>query len=192
MAEATGINPNPKLVSRATRPRDADAISRKSKINLPRFGLFSDLPEDFGCTRDVFALGAGYHDDEDEEENMDEWEIFEHVRDVMDPEHPHTLEALGVVSVDKIKLDSDGKCVEVQFAPTVPHCSMATLIGLSLRVKLDRVLPKHCKRDVVVFPGSHASEEALNKQLADKERVAAALENPKLREMVDQCLASSE
>lgn len=33
---------------------------------------------------------------------------------------------------------------------------------------------------------------AVNKQLNDKERVAAALENPNLRQLVDECLYSSE
>jgi hypothetical protein len=32
----------------------------------------------------------------------------------------------------------------------------------------------------------------VNKQLNDKERVAAALENPNLVEMVDECLPSEE
>lgn len=41
-------------------------------------------------------------------------------------------------------------------------------------------------------PGSHLSEAAVNKQLNDKERVAAALENPPLLAMVDKCLASSD
>nr|XP_023874185.1 protein AE7-like [Quercus suber] len=45
--------------------------------------------------------------------------------------------------------------------------------------------------DIRVAPGSHASESAVNKQLNDKERVAAALENPNLVDMVDECLAPS-
>lgn len=40
-------------------------------------------------------------------------------------------------------------------------------------------------------PGSHSTEEAVNKQLNDKERVLAALENPALLEMVNRCLAGS-
>ena len=44
--------------------------------------------------------------------------------------------------------------------------------------------------DIAVTPGGHASEAAVNKQLNDKERVAAALENPNLLRMVDNCLAS--
>ena len=43
--------------------------------------------------------------------------------------------------------------------------------------------------DIAVAPGTHASEEAVNKQLNDKERVAAALENPSLLAMVDKCLS---
>ena len=35
-------------------------------------------------------------------------------------------------------------------------------------------------------------ERTVNKQLNDKERVAAAMENPNLRQLVDECLYSSE
>ncbi|RVX06147.1 Protein AE7 [Vitis vinifera] len=45
--------------------------------------------------------------------------------------------------------------------------------------------------DIKVAPGTHATEAAVNKQLNDKERVAAALENPNLLDMVDECLAPS-
>eukprot|EP00912_Choanoflagellata_sp_UC4_P001030 UC4_evm1s638 len=57
---------------------------------------------------------------------------------------------------------------------------MATLIGLSIRVQLLRSVSSRFKVDVSITPGSHASEDAVNKQLADKERVAAALENAHL------------
>lgn len=69
---------------------------------------------------------------------------------------------------------------------------MATLIGLSIRVKLLRSLPPRFKVDVSITPGTHNSEAAVNKQLADKERVAAALENSHLLEVVNQCLATSK
>jgi hypothetical protein len=36
---------------------------------------------------------------------------------------------------------------------------MASLIGLSIRVKLMRVLPARFKVDVEIFPGTHASRE---------------------------------
>lgn len=48
--------------------------------------------------------------------------------------------------------------------------------------------PTRHQTDILLTPGSHASEAAVNKQLADKERVAAALENPNLLQMVDRCL----
>ena len=35
--------------------------------------------------------------------------------------------------------------VGVEFTPTIPHCSMATLIGLSIKVKLLRSLPDRFK-----------------------------------------------
>ncbi|KAL7007094.1 Cytosolic iron-sulfur assembly component 2B [Cystobasidiomycetes sp. EMM_F5] len=68
---------------------------------------------------------------------------------------------------------------------------MATLIGLSLRVRLLRALPDRYKVDIKVKEGSHESERSLNKQLNDKERVAAALENTHLLEVVQNCLATA-
>ena len=69
---------------------------------------------------------------------------------------------------------------------------MATLIGLSLRVRLLRALPERYKVDIRVKRGTHQSENAVNKQLNDKERVAAALENSHLVSVVQQCLATAD
>ena len=65
---------------------------------------------------------------------------------------------------------------------------MATLIGLSIQVKLLRSLPIFYKTEVSIKPGTHSTELAINKQLADKERVAAALENVHLLQVVNKCL----
>ena len=106
--------------------------------------------------------------------------MYELLRHLNDPEHPLTLEQLHVVSSAAVTVDDGAGTVDVAFTPTVPHCSMATLIGLCIRVKLLRGLPPRFKVTVRVAPGAHASEEAVNRQLADKERVAAALENDAL------------
>ncbi|KAK4720155.1 hypothetical protein R3W88_018493 [Solanum pinnatisectum] len=113
------------------------------------------------------------------------------LRDIKDPEHPYSLEELKVITEDAIEVDDKRSHVRVTFTPTVEHCSMATVIGLCLRVKLMRCLPSRYKVDIRVAPGTHATEAAVNKQLNDKERVAAALENPNLVDMVDECLAPS-
>uniref|UniRef100_A0A7S0SKX8 MIP18 family-like domain-containing protein n=1 Tax=Mantoniella antarctica TaxID=81844 RepID=A0A7S0SKX8_9CHLO len=126
--------------------------------------------------------------DEEARDGFDAEEIFEHIKDINDPEHPYSLEQLDVVSQAHVTVDDNTDRIKVAFTPTVPHCSMATLIGLSIRVKLLRVLPRRFKVDITVSPGSHSSEVAVNKQLNDKERVAAALENPNLLEKVDLCL----
>jgi hypothetical protein len=69
---------------------------------------------------------------------------------------------------------------------------MATLIGLCLRVKLIRSLPTRFKVTIKISPGSHQSEIAINKQLADKERVAAALENNHLLDVVNKCISNTD
>ncbi|CAO2043553.1 unnamed protein product, partial [Urochloa humidicola] len=112
-----------------------------------------------------------------------------HRRDIKDPEHPYSLEQLNVVTEDSVELNDENNYVRVTFTPTVEHCSMATVIGLCIRVKLIRSLPPRYKVDIRVAPGSHSTEAAVNKQLNDKERVAAALENPNLLDMVEECLS---
>ncbi|XP_023790748.1 mitotic spindle-associated MMXD complex subunit MIP18 [Cyanistes caeruleus] len=112
------------------------------------------------------------------------------IRSINDPEHPLTLEELNVVEQVRVKVSDAESTVSVEFTPTIPHCSMATLIGLSIKVKLLRSLPERFKLDVHITPGTHVSEHAVNKQLADKERVAAALENSHLLEVVNQCLSA--
>ncbi|CAH8297545.1 unnamed protein product [Schistosoma turkestanicum] len=119
---------------------------------------------------------------------IDRAEIFDHIRDIRDPEHPHSLEVLGVVTDDWINMNDAESWVCIEYSPTIPGCSMATLIGLAIKVKLIRSLPRRFKIEVKVKPGTHNSEDEINKQLADKERVAAALENPALLKLVNDCL----
>ncbi len=64
--------------------------------------------------------------------------------------------------------------------------------GLCIRVKLLRSLPPRFKVTVRITPGTHSSEEAVNKQLNDKERVAAAMENGHLLELVNKCIARTD
>ena len=125
-------------------------------------------------------------------DEIDALEVFETLRHINDPEHPLTLEQLNVVKLDQVQVDATQRLVRVQYTPTIPHCSMATVIGLCLSVKLLRSLPPRFKCDVMITPGTHAQETAVNKQLADKERVAAALENPALLKMVNKCIAHTD
>ena len=75
------------------------------------------------------------------------------IKNINDPEHPWTLEELNVLQQAHIEVDDARGTVSVFFTPTIPHCSMATLIGLSIRVKLLRVLPERfkVKGSVLVF-----------------------------------------
>lgn len=113
----------------------------------------------------------------------------EHIRRIKDPEHPTvTLEQLKVVSPDLIEVDDGANKVVVKFTPTVDNCTMATLIGLAMRTKLSRVLPPRFKVDILLTEGTHQTEDDVNKQLNDKERVAAALEKDSLLQLVNKCL----
>lgn len=70
------------------------------------------------------------------------------IRGINDPEHPLTLEELHVLQQQHIDISDSDNHVTVHFTPTIPHCSMATLIGLSIKVRLLRALPDRFKVSV--------------------------------------------
>ena len=59
-------------------------------------------------------------------------------------------------------------------------------------MKLERTLQRTFKLDIFVNEGSHSIEGDVNKQINDKERVAAAMENSNLRELVEECIKETE
>ncbi|KAJ3999241.1 hypothetical protein F5050DRAFT_1709866 [Lentinula boryana] len=176
------FNPNPTVFRSSTKshsPRRLLAAKKSLWINEYEASQLVQVVDDeeeeaidqdeiFGAP--LFFYQIGYQ--------VDEFPCSDLIKNIYDPEHPNTLEELHVVSAPQIDIVENR--VEVEFTPTVPHCGMSTLIGLSIRVRLIRSLPTRFKLDIVVKPGSHQSEHAVNKQLNDKERVAAALENPAL------------
>ena len=87
-------------------------------------------------------------------------EVFELVRAINDPEHPLTLEQLHVIQRELISVDDAESRIDLRFTPTIPHCSMATLIGLCLRVQLIRSLPQRFKVDIRITEGAHSTEDA--------------------------------
>lgn len=85
------------------------------------------------------------------------------LRTIKDPEKPQTLEQLDVVYEDCVNICPSTPVgipvIRVEFNPTVPHCSLATLIGLCIRVKLERLLMASFKLDIYIKSGAHATEE---------------------------------
>ncbi|WVF65352.1 hypothetical protein IAT40_000078 [Kwoniella sp. CBS 6097] len=142
----------------------------------------------YSCDGEAGSGGSG-SGSEEEREDIDAEEVYDLLRSITDPEHPVSLEALRVVNPDDIHVA--GNRVLVYLTPTIPHCSMSTLIGLSLRVRLLRALPARYRVDIRIKSGTHQSEHAVNKQLNDKERVQAALENKHLLSVVEGCLATA-
>jgi metal-sulfur cluster biosynthetic enzyme len=118
-------------------------------------------------------------------------EIFSYLRHLHDPEHPNlSLEQLRVVRLEHITVNSN--VVTVLYTPTIPTCSVATVIGLTLVAKLMFCLPEGSKIRVQVAPKTHDQEGSINKQLVDKERVAAAMENRNLLKMVKRAVKRTD
>jgi len=117
--------------------------------------------------------------------------IYDLISCIRDPERPETLEELNVISEDGIKvkkLNCGQPLVCIEFVPTVPHCSLASIIGLTMREKLDKCLPYKLKVDIFIKEGTHDTADEINKQINDKERISAAMENPNLQTLVNECI----
>lgn len=140
---------------------------------------------------DALLQELGYKNANDLQET-----VYDVLRTIRDPEKPCTLEDLKVVYEEGIIVQPSTKSnvsvVRIEFNPTVPHCSLATLIGLCIRVKVERSLPHNIKLDIYIKNGAHTTEDEINKQINDKERIAAAMENPNLRELVENCIKEEE
>lgn len=112
------------------------------------------------------------------------------IRCIRDPEYLYNLSQLRVVSPREIHVSDEAKIITVRFTPTMPNCSLSSIIGLSIRIKLmcDFMVDSDWKLVTLVTPGSHLTETELNKQLNDKERIAAAMDNPSVMDLVNSCV----
>lgn len=157
------------------------------------------LQNDFKNQRQASVdLDINMQDKSEERQKIDSQEIYDLIAHISDPEHPMSLGQLSIVKLEDIKISDEPdfpetrmKDLVIQITPTITHCSLATLIGLGIRVRLDRALHPKYRPTIILKPGTHQSENQVNKQLNDKERVAAACENEQLlnviRKMLNTC-----
>ncbi|KAF2498296.1 uncharacterized protein BDZ99DRAFT_465462 [Mytilinidion resinicola] len=191
-------NANPTILN------PSDLPSRRANASLKKrddggTGLFDHLIPAYTYLNDPFDAPASASDsDDDVVEDIDEQEIYDLISTISDPEHPLSLGSLAVVNLPDIRilppttLKSPISTVVVEITPTITHCSLATVIGLGVRVRLEQALPPRFRVDVRIKKGTHSTDEAVNKQLGDKERVAAALENGTLMGVLRKMLATCE
>lgn len=145
---------------------------------------------------DIEDIVDNEEEEDDDIEPVDSQEVYDLISSISDPEHPLSLGQLSVVNLGDIHVRhpnfETGRVgeVNVQITPTITHCSLATLIGLGIRVRLDRSIDKSYRIGIYVKEGTHQSEGQVNKQLNDKERVCAACENPQLVKVVGRMLST--
>ncbi|BCR90836.1 iron-sulfur cluster assembly protein CIA2 [Aspergillus chevalieri] len=196
-------NSNPTILNAADLPtRLRPTAPRKSGVYGA--GIFTSVLPPAANPNDPFSslYSSETSDSEDElmEEPIDEQEIYDLISTISDPEHPISLGALAVVSLPDISIkpslanvpESPLRTVSVLITPTITHCSLATVIGLGVRVRLEQSLPPRFRVDVRIKEGTHSTADEVNKQLADKERVAAALENGTLMGVIAKMLETCQ
>ncbi|KAF2277494.1 uncharacterized protein EI97DRAFT_374739 [Westerdykella ornata] len=191
-------NANPTILN----PSDLPSRRRESSVKKREdggTGLFDALVPSYTYLSDPFEPSVSSCDsDDDSVEDIDELEIYDLISSISDPEHPLSLGSLAVVNLPDIHIypptspHSKISTVVVEITPTITHCSLATVIGLGVRVRLEQALPPRFRVDVRVKKGTHSTDEAVNKQLGDKERVAAALENDTLMDVIRRMHATCE
>ena len=192
---ADPINANPTILDAADLPRrqshrSSNAFNPTGYEASSIFAAFQPSPD---YALDPISSSPSSCIDQDEHEPIDAQEIFDLISTISDPEHPLSLGSLAVVSLPDISIvaapaPSALSTVTVLITPTITHCSLATVIGLGVRVRLEQALPPRFRLDVRIKPGSHSTADQVTKQLNDKERVAAALENGTLMGVLHKML----
>lgn len=201
-------NANPAILNPSDLPSRRGASQQSnSRAGLfdgliPSYPYYDDLTNTLDASSQPIPSNASddisSDDDDADREEIDEQEIFDLISTISDPEHPLSLGSLAVVSLPDIAIlppsspSSKISTVRVLVTPTITHCSLATVIGLGVRVRLEQSLPPRFRVDVRIKEGTHASDEATNKQLGDKERVAAAMENGTLVGVIKKMLSTCE
>lgn len=197
------INANPTIIDVSELPTRLESKSTKGDLKaelIHRVNALSILPpaqanEPVPDLVKSDSESVALYELEEEEDEIDAQEIFDLISTISDPEHPLTLAQLAVVNLLDITVThgaskDDISEVLIKITPTITHCSLATLIGLGIRVRLERSLPPRFRIRIFIKEGTHQSENQVNKQLNDKERVAAACENDQLLSVILQMLST--
>ncbi|KAH9827481.1 MIP18 family protein [Teratosphaeria destructans] len=196
--DADKDNVNPLIIN----PEDLPS-RRRSTPTAKRPGIFDALVPAYPTIiadppSDAEASSPGSSSDDEEREEIDEQEVYDLISTISDPEHPLSLGSLGVVKIDDIAIlpptspRSRISTVTVLITPTTSACSLTTVIGLGVKVRLVNALPPRFRVDVRIKEGTSRTADEVNKQLGDKERVAAAMENRSLVNVVRTMLATCE
>ena len=112
--------------------------------------------------------------DDNIEDKIDKYEVFEIIRNITDPEHPYNLEELNIISLEDIIVDNENRLIAVYFTPTIDNCGFASLIGLSIKKKLLNFISPKYNIDVLIKEPKSDNDKNLNKQMNDKERLEAS------------------
>ncbi|KAK2741040.1 hypothetical protein FQN57_005777 [Myotisia sp. PD_48] len=207
-------NSNPTILSVADLPSRKPAAASPSKASAQDGTIFAHSWSSDDASSSQFFVdpfsdpevpGSPISEAESEggelwEEPIDEQEIYDLIYNITDPEHPISLGELAVVSLPDISIkpalpnnpSSPLRLVTVLITPTITGCGLSTVIGLGVRIRLEQSLPPRFRLDVRIKEGTHRTADETNKQLADKERVAAALENDNLMMMVNKMLETCD
>jgi metal-sulfur cluster biosynthetic enzyme len=194
-------NANPTIVSASQLPTRQKRFQSRKGPDTKYSDLILSKPSYLSrpfCQDEGIWPGGDLSDDDFAAEAIDEQEIYDLISTISDPEHPVSLGQLSVINLSDIHISPPPAMgiprsnaivqVSVEITPTITHCSLATVIGLGVRVRLEQTLPPNYRIDVRCKENSHAQDDQVNKQLGDKERVAAALENDTLRGVLDKML----
>uniref|UniRef100_A0A2R9A9L5 Uncharacterized protein n=1 Tax=Pan paniscus TaxID=9597 RepID=A0A2R9A9L5_PANPA len=98
-------------------------------------------------------------------------EVYDLIRTTWDPEKPNTLEELELVTesyMEVQEINEEDYLVIIKFTPR-------------------QCLPFKHKLEIYISEGTHSTED-ISMQINNKEQVEAAMENPSLWEIAEQCV----
>ena len=125
--------------------------------------------------------------------------VFTLLKNIKDPEFSYNLYNLDILSIEKILVENHNINQNIHIGllinPTYDLCTMSSIIGLSIRnilynrltqIVTKTIFPKNWNWNyyMIISPILYSNNLIITKQLNDKERVSAAIENISIRNIV--------
>ena len=125
--------------------------------------------------------------------------IISLLNEIKDPEFPYHISNLDILSIEKVLIQNfilnQNIYITVIIAPTYKMCTLSSFIGLSIENLLyNKAIGKllndyfpqgwSWKYSTFIPPKFHLKGSVISKQLNDKERISAAMENFSIRNII--------
>ena len=105
--------------------------------------------------------------------------VWDHIRNLMDPDVVATFEELGLIDREEIKVDPNTKTIQIVYKPTTVHCIFSDILANAIKIMALKALFEAPENMSGIFKVSVVSEHNTHLFSEGQNRTRQSLENLK-------------